>query len=302
MDSARLYPFQKLSLDSMEGPYALESWKDLRLPKWMDDISQISNNFLGHFGPPIRFTIIHTELVASGPLVSFLILKELSWNETENFFHFIFEEVFVSAKDLVLSSEDLEGLESVGSEDVVKVQKTAAFILIHQRYIKSRLNVVEQLDADVSKRHRSRSSSIKTPERGDEVNNLKIQLDSIRELKQLLFDIVAKIDFELLEFSTKCNPLFAWAEWNDLVEKKDKVLRLLEKLNRASILELIKEQDPSQNKNEILVDIIGLKSELANVIFEDSNHEREEDQGLILSNFFSITDCAVNNCLIVMHD
>ena len=47
MDSARLYPFQKLSLDSMEGPDALESWKDLRLPKWMDDISQISNNFLG---------------------------------------------------------------------------------------------------------------------------------------------------------------------------------------------------------------------------------------------------------------
>jgi hypothetical protein len=77
----------------------------------------------------------------------------------------------------------------------------------------------------------------------------------LRELKEILWKILARMDSELLEFSTQSDPLFTWPEWNKLAEEKTAIQELLSKLNFDSVQkELQKEFGCS--KNEILVSSI----------------------------------------------
>jgi hypothetical protein len=74
---------------------------------------------------------------------------------------------------------------------------------------------------------------LKTPE--PNVDKLKDQLEQIRELKEILWKILARIDSELLKFSTQSDPLFTWSEWNNFAEEKADIEELLSKLNFDSV-------------------------------------------------------------------
>jgi hypothetical protein len=71
-------------------------------------------------------------------------------------------------------------------------------------------------------------------------------------LKEILSKILARIDSELLEFSTQSDPLFTWSEWNNLAEEKADIEELLSKLNFDSNSDAV-QKDFGCSKNEILV-------------------------------------------------
>ena len=128
----------------------------------------------------------------------------------------------------------------------------------------------------------------------------------MRDLKLKLLEIVSKIDAELLEFSIQCNPFFEWSNWNDLAGLKEEINNLLENLNSTEVLKLIQPPNSIQGKFEVLANIIGLKQELAGVIFEEPGHETEEDQihryfDLIYRNFLSGQEVSTNiNVLLII--
>jgi hypothetical protein len=84
------------------------------------------------------------------------------------------------------------------------------------------------------------------------VDKLEDQLEQIRELKEILSKILARIDSELLEFSTQSDPLCTWSEWNNLAEEKADIKELLSKLNFDSVQKEL-QKDFGCSKNEVLV-------------------------------------------------
>ena len=102
-------------------------------------------------------------------------------------------------------------------------------------------------------------------------------LDPVRELKDELLKLDAVIDLELLEFSTaQTSP--SRTNLNDIMERKEVISEILTRLASSSIRQKLQEIHVELSNQEILADIIGLKPELANVIFVEQDHESEEDQ------------------------
>jgi len=68
--------------------------------------------------------------------------------------------------------------------------------------------------------------SLRLKRRKGELSQEK-QLDILRSLKKELMEINLWLDVEVLGYCSQCNPNYAWSEWNDLMEHKATIGKLL---------------------------------------------------------------------------
>ena len=273
-----MQPFPFLRTDLQRG---FEEMKP-HLPPWLKEVSQITMKVYHSLWWPADFELI------PGPLYEARI-----WNPETNTYDIEYvEQIFFPVPKIastalnqpvevnpIDSEENQEGAQlsaagvarvEVELGDVQKIQNVAAVILKIQASLKVTFPCLEKAICERSYKGRLNQK--------------------IKSLKKKLLNILARIDSELLEFSTQNDPLFAWSTWNGLVEEKKAIEKLLRKVSSDSIRQHL-QLNMGQSKQEILADIIGLQPELASIIFEESDHESEEDQ---IHRYF---DTVHRNCL-----
>jgi hypothetical protein len=94
-------------------------------------------------------------------------------------------------------------------------------------------------------------------------------LNAIRALKQELLEVEAKIDLELLNYATQCNPQIAHSVLKEHKEKIENLLKLLSSSQIRNYLAVAPQQQPC----DILSQIIGLREEVLRTVFEGRSLE-----------------------------
>ena len=104
-------------------------------------------------------------------------------------------------------------------------------------------------------------------------------LEAIRGLKKKLIEIVARIDEELLEYSTRQDSSYTWTDWSELAQQKDHITALLEQFDVGSLRRHLSSVNDGATNQTVLADIIGLRREVGKEILNHlSSHELPEDR------------------------
>ena len=301
----QLYPFMK------QRDFQQHGSDDWNFPKWTEDVSQICSQILNTIGStgsprikefpfdepfirviiPIEFRFDHTAKTTTAA-----IIDQMFHPREELFRHHPLQDEEMYNQDEQLRNENEEdsnnplvGSNQVQLTEVEKIQMTSSVILQYRVYIKALSKKLESVLSKFSGNDQdavvlpSASKAAKLEEDIEKDKNGKESfskdLDAIRELKKELLDLDARIDVELTEYSSQSNLLFHWSDWKDWKDHKEKIGLLLGQLSSSSVRQhLVNALNIQESSYDVLADIIGLQSEVADEIFSHmSNHETEED-------------------------
>ncbi len=155
----------------------------------------------------------------------------------------------------------LQPLQPEQNDDVLAVQEVGTELLEIQNYFHSlikRLQIVLDCSKPSEENRQLTIAGKIVPRLDDDV------LNAIRALKQELLEVEAKIDLELLKYSTQGNPQIAHSV---LKEHKEKIETLLKVLNASQIRNYLA-VTPQQQPCDMLAQIIGLREEVLRTVFE----------------------------------
>ena len=271
------YPFVTKQCDFQNGLDKLE------LPKWVPGIANICTQLQDTIFKPFRTIHVRVQFPADSPLIPVpvllkvefqngetIVVPDVMWISREEFFQFLEnqapDEVPNQLTDISPSANDIQ--EELSPAQIV--QKTSLFVLQYKNYI----SVLQHFLETITQPQEEQSLVTGLDKSGVRQD----QLEALRKLKGELLKIAARIDAELFEYSTQRNPYFVWREWNDLAQFKEKIESLLNQLNAEDIRQHLSSLDDQSTSKTVLADIIGLRREVADEIFQDfSDHESEED-------------------------